>query len=468
MSAVAGSGKTRSILELMKLSPATSQGMYVAFNKHIVEEIKLKNPPSNFIIGTLHSRGYQSIAMNHRGKFKLDDWKTFKIIQSVSKNWKDVPKKKINAKISNICDFYNYYRLTYQTDLSFFGDIVEKYDLNVDQTDIPKIQECLDTLSIYNQKHNSHIEFMVDFVDMVYLPLFLKMQIKQVDILMIDEAQDLSALQHSFILKMLKPEGKMAVLGDPYQAVYGFAGSDISSWSKFKELDNFIELPLSYCYRCGKNIVNQANTVHNIMESPEWMHDGEVINNGDLLRVKTGDFILCRNTKPLVELYFNLINLEKPCFIKGSDIGKGLIKVLEEYKSLNSIDTITEMNKDLDKIYKTLINHGIQQPQKNQKYISYKEKIDIVSLFAWKYIKTSEIIGKIKDIFSDSGEGIILSTVHKSKGLETDDVYIYLPHLIPSKYANTPWELDQEANLLYVAMTRAKKKLVFVKDVFEV
>ena len=462
--ATAGSGKTSTSVELMKRTPSHLDGMYVAFNKHIVEEIKLKNTPSNFTIGTLHSRGYQSIAMNHRGKFKLEDWKTFRLLQSIAKNWKDVKRNKLNAKISNVADFYNYYRLTNQTDLSNFEDIVVKYDLNVNSNDLPKIRESLKVLNDYNSRHNSHVEFMIDFVDMIYLPVNLNFTVKQVDVLMIDEAQDLSALQHAFIKKLLKPNGRMAIVGDPNQSIYGFSGSDIESWQKFKTLENTIELPLSYCYRCGKNIVQKANYVHNVMESPDWMHDGEVIEDGNLLYVKSGDFVLCRNTKPLVKLYFDFLTLEKPCYIKGSEIGKGLVKALEEFKNLTSIDTLTAMQKELNEIYKFLITHGVQQPQKHPKYISYNEKMEIIELFSWKYKTTKEIIDTINRIFADKGEGIVLSTIHKSKGLETDDVYFYLPSLIPSKYAVKDWEKEQEINLLYVAITRAKKTLIFVNN----
>lgn len=729
----------------MKRTPEHLNGMYVAFNKHIVEEIKLKNPPVNFTIGTLHSRGYQSIAMNHRGKFKLEDWKTFKLLQPIAKNWKGINKKKLNSKIHSISEFYNYYRLTHQQNLDNFEELCLKYDLNVGIEDIPILKESLNLLHEYNVKHNSHNEFMIDFVDMVYLPVYLKMFIKQVDILMVDEAQDLSALQHEFIKKLLKTDGRMVIVGDHYQcqppetkvklfngedkqinelkiedkiitydkhnasfikngiidtieehyydnnmyeievgdhktkstlnhkwivkwvnrptdvwitylmkkgnryrigqcqlflnndkkhasdfglskrvrveradcawilkmhnslsdaliyekttgikygipevifhasnkikyftenvineiydgidnleskaikcltdhgkdinypiytrnsnlhqgrstifetqscnlipeymalpitpdeikrdssvtwtpiknirltkyqglvyalnvlkhhkyvsdqivtcnSIYGFSGSDIESWDKFKQIENLIELPLSLCYRCGKNIVDKSNTVHNIMESPEWMHEGEVIENGNLLYVKSGDFVLCRNTKPLVQLYFKLLSEEKPAYIKGSDIGKGLIKILDEYKNLSSQDTLLEMNKQLNSIYRNLIQYGVQQPQKHQKYLSYREKIDIIELFSLKYKHTKEIIVIIDKIFSDDGDGIVLSTIHKCKGLESNDVYIYLPHLIPSKYAKKDWELDQEANLLYVAMTRAKKRLIFVKD----
>ena len=76
------------------------------------------------------------------------------------------------------------------------------------------------------------------------------------------------------------------------------------------------------------------------------------------------------------------------------------------------------------------------------------------------------VINKINAIFSDNAEngGIILSTIHKSKGLEADRVFIIHSELMPSKFAKKAWERTQEKNLIYVAYTRAKSVLGFVSD----
>jgi DNA helicase II / ATP-dependent DNA helicase PcrA len=77
-------------------------------------------------------------------------------------------------------------------------------------------------------------------------------------------------------------------------------------------------------------------------------------------------------------------------------------------------------------------------------------------------------VGKAYDmlskIFKEEGEGIILSSIHKSKGLEANFVYLIRKDLIPSKYATQEWSLIQERNLLFVAYTRAKESLIFVTD----
>lgn len=466
ISARAGSGKTTVLRMLLYKTPENKECMLVAFNKHIVNELKDKIPQTkNITIGTLHSRGYQAICINHRGKIKLEDWKTFKIVKAkLANNWKDVPKRKINTKIYNIAQFYDIYRLTNQQNLAKFDDLVEKYNLNVTKDDIPKIKQVLWELNEYNENHNKFSEFLIDFVDMVYLPVYLDMPIKQVDVLMVDEAQDLSALQHVFVKKMLKEGGRIIYVGDEFQGIYGFGGSDIDSWTKIKETPNIVELPLSYCYRCGKNIVDKANMVHDGTESPDWIHDGEVIENGNFFAVQPNDFIVCRNTKPLVDLYFYFLEREMAAFIKGSDIGRGLAKTIEPFRGASCADLIIGMKKELNEIYKFLVEHGVEQPQRNPKYITYDEKLQIVTTLSWKCKTTDDMIDLIYKIFAEDGKGIILSTVHKAKGLEADTVYFYLPHLIPSKYATKNWELQQEDNLMYVAITRAKKKLIFVRN----
>jgi superfamily I DNA/RNA helicase len=58
---------------------------------------------------------------------------------------------------------------------------------------------------------------------------------------------------------------------------------------------------------------------------------------------------------------------------------------------------------------------------------------------------------------------VTFSTAHKSKGLEADRVLILLPDKLPLTWkGQQPWEFEQEMNLKYVALTRAKKELVFV------
>ena len=67
----------------------------------------------------------------------------------------------------------------------------------------------------------------------------------------------------------------------------------------------------------------------------------------------------------------------------------------------------------------------------------------------------------IDTIFTDDLKGIVLSTIHKAKGLEANRVFIIRPDLLPLPQCRKGWEFIQEKNLEYVAITRAKKDLIY-------
>ena len=74
----------------------------------------------------------------------------------------------------------------------------------------------------------------------------------------------------------------------------------------------------------------------------------------------------------------------------------------------------------------------------------------------------SDLVPKLEALFKRDSGTVTLSTGHKCKGFEWDDVYHLNPELIPSPFARTPDEQKQEQNLLYVIETRAKRSLTTI------
>ena len=72
----------------------------------------------------------------------------------------------------------------------------------------------------------------------------------------------------------------------------------------------------------------------------------------------------------------------------------------------------------------------------------------------------------IKQLFgSENDEAVILSTVHRAKGMEAKRVYIAEPYLLPLYWDNQKaWQLEQENNLLYVALSRSTCNLYLIGD----
>jgi DNA helicase-2/ATP-dependent DNA helicase PcrA len=73
-------------------------------------------------------------------------------------------------------------------------------------------------------------------------------------------------------------------------------------------------------------------------------------------------------------------------------------------------------------------------------------------------ILVDNVITDLKSKLSRKGD-IKLCTIHKSKGLEHNTVYLLNENLIPSKFALTEEALVQEQNIRYVARTRSKENL---------
>ena len=78
---------------------------------------------------------------------------------------------------------------------------------------------------------------------------------------------------------------------------------------------------------------------------------------------------------------------------------------------------------------------------------------------------TTQLKSYINKMFTDDKieNAVMLSTAHKSKGLEANRVLILLPDKMPLKHPHMQrWQEIQEFNLKYVALTRARKELIFI------
>ena len=98
----------------------------------------------------------------------------------------------------------------------------------------------------------------------------------------------------------------------------------------FLKKDNVKSLPLDICYRCSPSIINEANAVYDIMK-PFKESPGIVGLETDVSLIKPNSMVICRNTRPLIDLYFELVINHKPVCLKGDDILSGVIKFLKPY-----------------------------------------------------------------------------------------------------------------------------------------
>lgn len=463
--AYAGAGKTTTIVEAVKLLPKDKSIMFLAFNKHIQEELKTKLP-EYVRCYTTYGLGVSAIKRKYGDKIQFDEFKVDKIIQKKSKSWelKDEFKneEEITYYLSNIKKMVDLCRLSLTLKPEYVPYISERYDIPITKPkDIKRVLKVLDEVT------TNRTSF--DYTDMVYLPavdngIWMFPQ----DYVFVDEVQDLNRCQIRIIEKVLKKDklsgktiGRLICVGDFFQGIYGFNAADEKSFEWFEKFPNTKVLPLSVSFRCSKNVIAKAQEIVPDIKALPDAPDGVVRDGNVLEEAQSGDFILCRTTMPLVKLFFEFLMRGKKAIIKGSDIGIHLIELIGKINNLPKLvnfweDELIEFRRDLKK-------SGVIDPREHSGYVALEDKVNTLLFLAKLSDSVEDLKRKIRTIFTDEIQGICLSTVHKIKGLEANRVFIIRPDQLPMQTQKS-WQYIQEKNLEYVAYTRAKLELIFDRE----
>ena len=482
--AVAGSGKTTTLLESVK--NMIGEVLFLAFNKKIAAEIAYKLqrmflPNAN--ASTVHAAGLNIIKLNRGRRLNVDGDKVRKIIDElIHKDAEDQIKiiaSFINRMVTLAKDHaFGVAGQTSIDDVEAWKAIADHYAIELEDCDIDMneaIQLCIQVL-----KESNNDRYNLDFGDMIYHVLLFDMKGKQYDWVLLDEAQDTNISRRLLARKLLKDGGRLIAVGDTFQAIYGFSGADSMAMENIKNEFNCQEFPLSICYRCGSNIIAEAQKIVPHIEAYEKNAAGTVesfaydkfVTDAPSLGINENTGIICRNNAPLIPLAFALIRKGISCRIEGKDIGAQLSKYTFKWKDRNLANFVTKFNdfigKEIEKALekKNSMTVGILVDRQETMNALIDRCFDLGE-------QTVDALQRlILSMFSDTETGkvrkdvVTLCSIHKSKGLEFDDVYLLgKAQFMPSKYAIQEWMLEQESNLEYVAVTRAKSKLVYVTDV---
>jgi len=462
--AVAGSGKSTTIVNALKLIPSDKQVLFLAFNKAIVEELKIKiGNMENVEVKTLHSLGASAVMKTLKSNLSNDKYTSW--VNNGVKFGSLAPIYKISSEQfsdwkQNITKLIDLGRVNLITNSKELEDLAYKHNIDI-------LDNELD-IAIKGIQWGERETNIIDFTDMIYFPNVKQIKMFQYDWVFIDECQDLNAAQRNLFLKCLKPNGRFVAVGDPRQAIYGFAGADVESFNLLKRLENTVKIPLSVCYRCDSSIINLAKEIVPQIEARDNAPLGIVDRNSKIEDVKDGDMILCRLSAPLVKLCMSYISSGIKAYVKGRDIGINLINMIKK-TNLNQIEDVkNKLEVELSRIVKKTIakqNCTEVEAMETNIYKTYEDKLKTIEILSEGLITSQEVIDRMNLIFSDNNSGICLSTIHKSKGLENERVFIICEDKLYLKHCmKVPWMAEQERNLVYVAITRAKKFLGYIQD----
>ena len=343
ISALAGSGKTTVIVSCMKLVPKTQKCLFLAFNKSIVNTLqeKVKNY-SNCYVKTMHSLGFAILRRNLGDNIEKNDYKYRSYIKSninelTSIQDEHLTTSQINEYIDSITKLVDFARFNLAQSENDIEKIARKYDIPINFDEASVVKKVLKW-----GKDNTNV---IDYTDMVWLPVELSLRPigLQYDWIFADddEVQDFSLVYNQLMFKCFKRGTRFICVGDEKQSINAFAGSSPEAFQYLCSYPNTQVFELPITYRCPATVVDMAKEYVKNIQAREDAPNGEIKYDCKIKDLKDGDMVLARTKAPLLKLYTKLLRKKIQCYIKGSDIGLNLIKMLEnidkeELKQVNA------------------------------------------------------------------------------------------------------------------------------------
>jgi DNA helicase-2/ATP-dependent DNA helicase PcrA len=453
INALAGAAKTTT-LQLICEAITGLPILSLAFNKKIAVEME-KRLPSHVKSQTLNSIGHQVwMAAIGRRQANLDSRKTYNLFKEHVDGLSRADKSdawEVMAEVQTLVRLMKT-RGYIPKNAPPGNALISRHDfldqLEEEPNDFAfQLAEALLTRSI-----KCAYDGFIDFDDQIYMPTLFGGTWPRFPLVLVDEAQDLSSLNHAMLRKLATT--RLIAVGDPWQSIYGFRGAVNSGMSKLKRDFSMTEMTLSISFRCPKSIVARANRRVPHMRPAAWAKEGKVEQLDYLAMANIPDnaAIICRNNSPLFKLALQLIANGRGVQLIGADIGPALVKTLKKLGP----ESTSQQN-----VF-TLINRWeSEQLQKSKSPGSIADRAECLRVFAGTGPNLGAAIAYAEHLFSSHGPIQLLSG-HKSKGLEWDIVYHLDPWRIPSQYATSPEEHEQELNVRYVIETRAKSELYLI------
>lgn len=477
ISARAGTGKTFSGLHglaLMKEMDRLPRSVgFCAFTKSVGLELQ-KKVPMNVRAGTMHSFGFSALRYWHPD-IKVESSKLDFLLEKLVSE--DFPKLEWSAivKLAGLCKntmtgkvgtiLHADGRWSYEVSWEELEELCDRYGIEFPEESRKDVFELVGGL----MEASLNDEKRVDFDDMIWLPVVKDIRCWKNDLLIVDEVQDLNKTQQQLMMKMGK---RIVTVGDPYQSIFGFRGADANSFDNTRDmLGNFTELPLTKTRRCPKSHVAAVQHLVPDFEAMDDAPEGQILweeMEDAVVRMEPEEMVLCRTNAPLISTAFTLLRMKKRVKVLGRDIGRNLMSFIEKLaKSAKSEATQViagqlQVYKDREEAKIRRKKYGI-----SDRLIMLSDKTQCAKAFLDEAKTLTQVRENMKGMFGERGEdnlegSVVLSSIHKAKGLEAETVRILRPDLLPHPAARTLEDVQQEANCTYVARTRSKDTLINV------
>lgn len=466
INAVAGSGKTTTIIEYAASRPATSPILYLAFNRSVKLEAAKKFEARglrNVRVETAHSLAFDYVVRGSGYKLRQKEFRSQEIV--------DVLGLRSNGEKHNEYILANH---------------ISKFIAYFCNSDKKKVQELnyLDlitdpTAKTFVRKHYQQIE-------MGTRQLLAKMEKREIEIphdfylkkfqllcprlpfdyILFDEAQDASAAMLDVFVR--QPATKV-IVGDTHQQIYGWRHA-VNSLEK----TGFDTLQLSTSFRFPQDIADLATEV---LHWKEHLGDHQFVpinGKGNHTKIKTKATIARTNLGLLLNAIEYITNNRK---IKGIYFEGNFNSYTYADEGASLYDVLNLASNKPDKIRDKLIG-SMRNLEELEEYIEKTEDpqlammVEVVKEYGEEIYDILRSLKKLHIADEDREKAdMIFSTVHRAKGMEYDIVHLVNDFVNETKLKKAKGEaasksekpdlirLNEEVNLLYVALTRARYNL---------
>jgi len=461
INAVAGSGKTSTLVAYAKSRPARSRILYLAFNKTVKEEairkFHVEHNLYNVSVETAHSLAFHHIVKRSNYTVR-NEYKTHELAEILDlrlpgdKHMEYVLARHINRFVAYFCNSDKE-----KVEELHYPDIVAEPEAHAFAVQYLSVI-VRQTRELLARMNRAEIEITHDF----YLKKFqLSKPNLPFDYILFDEGQDASpAMLHVF----LQQNCTRVIVGDTHQQIYGWRFAENAL-----EKTVFQTFTLSRSFRFGTEIANLACAVLGWKKHFSESIEPEITGAGKATQVATKAVIARTNLGLLVKAIEQITGIRKVqrIYFEGNinsyayaDDGASLYDVLNlaNGKKTQIRDKLVAQMKNLDELQTYIEKAGDVQ---------LGMMVELVSEYG-NEIPT--LIKQLKDRHVPENERdkaeIVFSTVHRSKGLEYDSVQVVSDFVSEGKVKERAGRSDgedgntkqwlEEINLLYVAITRAR------------
>ncbi|EAI9739302.1 ATP-dependent helicase [Campylobacter jejuni] len=431
INACAGSGKTFTLNEIASANP-NKKFLYLAFNKNIVEDMK-KKAKKNIDVKTLHSLAF-SFARKKIGKMNFINSYT---IFDIEKFFPNQTSEELFLILKDFNDFL------INDEKEFKNNYIKKL-------------------------WNLVLTRKLDFIHNFYLKYYFlyeesKNLVKKYDFILLDEAQDTNSIMLDIVLNN---NCSKILVGDTFQNIYGFN----QTINAIETVQADYKKILSKSFRSKQEILNYADYFLLKYTKKNKVKMTSNISNKEKNEIKNKSYIM-RTNAGIIEFLDKIKydkNIEQYCLLKNPDDIFQLVFDILNFRS-NRFSYISKKNS-------FLLNFNSMLELKNYAKEAFDNNLNRVLILIDKKYDFKVLNSLAIKLYNKKNKENIffyITNSHISKGLEWDSVELYndFPNLNKlqneikkeknlEKKQEMEFFLEQEVNLFYVAITRAKFKLL--------